>query len=79
MKAYIKKDTKNSKALWLIVETEDKPAEIETIMGTLRTEDFEGNVAYAIVEEEVEAIRDACDKWLKNKNNRKTYEAIQTS
>lgn len=57
MKAYIKKDTKNSKALWLIVETENKPAEIETIMGTLRTEDSEGNVAYAIVEEEVEAIR----------------------
>ena len=26
-------------------------------MGTLRTEDSEGNVAYAIVEEEVEAIR----------------------
>lgn len=67
MKAYIKQDTKNSKALWLIVETEDKPAEIETIMGTLRTEDSAGNVAYAIVEEEVEAIRDACDKWLKNK------------
>jgi len=57
MKAYIKKDTKNSKALWLIVDTENKPAEIETIMGTLRTEDSEGNVAYAIVEEEVEAIR----------------------
>jgi hypothetical protein len=64
MKAYITKDTKNSKGLWLIIEG-DKPADIEGIMGMLRTEDSAGNVAYAIVQEEVEAIRDACDKWLK--------------
>ena len=61
MKAYIKKDTKESDALWLIVEREDIKAD--------RKEDSAGNIAYAIIEDEVKLIRDACNDYLKKCKN----------
>jgi hypothetical protein len=64
MNAYIKQDTKNSDALWLIVEREDKPAEIEGIMGILRTEDSAGNVAFPFLKDEIKLIKKACEDYL---------------
>lgn len=65
MKAYIKKDTKNKDALWLVVEREDQPADIKGIMGVLRQEDSAGNVAFPFLSDEIKAVRDACNKYLK--------------
>ena len=64
MKAYIKPDTKNSDALWLIIEREDKPAEIKGIMGILRTEDSAGNVAFPFLKDEIKLIKKACEDYL---------------
>lgn len=55
-KAYIKADAKNSGALWLVVEREQKhPDE---------------NVAYAILEDEVEAIMQACNNYCVKRNQK---------
>lgn len=71
MKAKIFKDTKNPKALWLYVtrnpQGSDMLESIQSIMGMRRTEGDEENTAYAILPDEVEAIRDACNEWLEKK------------
>ncbi len=53
-------------ALWLFVDrVEGRQTTADDLKGIfgLRDED-EGNVAYPIMEGEVEAIRDACNEWL---------------
>jgi len=64
MNAYIKQDTKDSDALRLSVVREDKPAEIEGIMGILRTEDSAGNVAFPFLKDEIKLIKKACEDYL---------------
>lgn len=63
MKAYIKRDTKKSEALWLIVERGKLPADVEKIMGMFRDEDDAENMAYPILEDEIDAIMQACIDW----------------
>lgn len=65
MRAYIKPDAKKSGALWLIVERGKKSPEVEVIMGQFRDEDVSENVAYAILDDEVEVIMQACSDYLK--------------
>lgn len=64
MKAYITPDTKKKDAFWLVIERTPKSPELEAIMGAFRDEDLSDNVAYPVLEEEIEAIRDACKNWL---------------
>lgn len=66
MKVYIQQDTVDSEALWLIIERNDKPAGTKFIMGVKREEDSAGNVAFPFLKDEIESIKKACDKWLKN-------------
>ena len=55
-----------SEALWLFIDRKpDRTTtadELKDLFG-IRDED-EGNVAYAILESEVEVVRDACNKYL---------------
>ena len=67
IKAYIKKD--KGDAMWLIVERIGGSAEVEAILGQLRSEDDDNNVAYPILENEIQAIMRACLDYLVEKNN----------
>jgi hypothetical protein len=68
MKAYIKQEKKNSKEFWLFVDRGLQSEKVESIMGMFREEDDEDSVAYPILEDEIEAIRDACNEYLNSKN-----------
>ena len=69
IKAYIKKD--KGDARWLIVERVGESAEVEAIQGQFRSEDDDNNVAYPILENEIQAIMRACLDYLVEKNNEK--------
>jgi hypothetical protein len=62
MRAFIKRDKKNSEALWLIIERK-KEKNFSIIFDYL--EDEEG-YAYPILEDELDAIKEAIEKF-KNK------------
>ena len=62
VKAYIKKD--KGDARWLIVERVGESAEVEAILDQFRSEDSDNNVAYAILENEIQAIMQACMDYL---------------
>ena len=62
IKAYIKKD--KGDARWLIVERVGEPAAVNTILGQFRSEDSDSNVAYPILENEIQAIMQACMDYL---------------
>lgn len=80
MKTYIEKDTKKNDALWLIIEREDKKPNLEGIMGITREEDSAGNVAFPILKDEIENIRDACEEYLlKDKDYPTFYRTITNS
>ena len=72
MKAYIKPDSENSEALWLVVsrgEDAEALAEgVEALKGTTRDEDVQDSVAYALLKDEVEAIMRACKEYLEANN-----------
>lgn len=58
------------KGLWLFVDREgdmkNHPDDIINALGiSEREEDKPGRVAYAILPQEIKAIRDACNEWLK--------------
>ena len=66
IRAYIKQDTKNSESLWLVTErTEERAKDVDLIMGMFRDEDDANNIAYPILKDEVVAILEACQKYLK--------------
>ena len=66
IRAYIKQDTKNSESLWLVTErTEERAKDVDLIMGMFRDEDSMDNIAYPILKDEVSAIMEACQKYLK--------------
>lgn len=66
--ARIRKSNKSPKALWLIVERTDSNKisgkDLDSVV-EFRSKDSEDSCAYPILTSEVEAIRDACDEWLK--------------
>lgn len=69
VKAVIENTSQNPNELWLIVSRDLTPERHEKIKAELsgvdkRSEDDTENVAYALLADEVEAIRDACDEWL---------------
>lgn len=67
MKAYIKPHKDD--ALWLIVERKFKPideASVEFLKEVFGSEDEDENIAYAIMKDEVEAIKDACEEYLES-------------
>lgn len=69
VKATIENLSENPNELWLIVSRELTPElhkKIKTELSGVdsRLEDSKENVAYALLANEVEAIRDACDEWL---------------
>jgi len=72
MKAYIKPDSENSEALWLVVsrgEDAEALAEgVEALKGTTRDEDSKEDVAYPLLKDEVEAIMRACKEYLEANN-----------
>lgn len=76
MKASIKPDTKKADALWLIVERGLDSPDVEKIMGMFCDEDESENVAYPILVDEVEKIRDACDEWLERESQNNMKENI---
>jgi hypothetical protein len=56
------------KGLWLFVNKPDNTDDLsEHFKKALDVDDSIGSVAYAILPEEVEAIRDACQEWLEGK------------
>lgn len=62
MKAKIQKGSKGE--LWLFVDRDDtRKTQADDLSDMHRSED-EGNVAYPILGDEVEAIRDACNVFL---------------
>jgi len=64
MKAYIKKA--KGEGLWLFIDKYGiKGESVKQILDTLQIE--EGNVAWAVKEEEVPLILEACKKWLEGK------------
>ncbi len=64
MKIYIKQDSENNNALWLVIERSDKKANLNPIMGVFRNEDIENNLAYPLLGDEIEGIKEACEEWL---------------
>jgi predicted flap endonuclease-1-like 5' DNA nuclease len=60
-------------ALWLFIDRQERKTHVDDLRDILgvgeRAED-EGNVAYAILASEVEAIRDACESWLEEESQR---------
>lgn len=75
MKAYIK-EVKNS--LWLIVDREQTELTLRRLDDIIeRPEDTDNGVAYAILAEEVEAIRDACEEWLEQESQETMKESVK--
>ena len=68
MKTYIKRDTKNPEALWLIVERTEQSPEIENLMGIFRDEDLDNNIYFPVLPEEVSLIKEACEEWLERES-----------
>ena len=68
MKTYIKRDTKNSEALWLIIERTEQSPEIENLMGIFRDEDLDNNIYFPVLPEEVSLIKEACEEWLERES-----------
>lgn len=69
VKATIENLSENPNELWLVVSRDLTPECREKIKTELsgvdsRFEDSKENVAYALLADEVEAIRDACNEWL---------------
>jgi len=62
MKAFIKRDKKNSEALWLIIERK-KEKNFSIVFDDLYDEE---GYAYPILEDELDAIKEAIEKF-KNK------------
>ena len=62
--AHIKKA--RGKGVWLFIDRDKKTEEeeIRNLFDVIRDEDEAGNVAYAFLEEEIEVVRDACNKYL---------------
>ena len=62
--------SKNKEALWLYVsrtkEKSEMVEELKDILGVHREEDSQEDLLHAILDDEVRAIRDACDEWLKD-------------
>lgn len=63
------REATEGKGLWLFIDREgdikNSPDDIFSALGvTEREEDTAGRVAYAILPEEVRAIKEACDEWL---------------
>lgn len=74
VKAIIENLSQNQNELWLIVSRDLTPERHDKIKPELsgvdsRLEDNKENVAYALLADEVEAIRDACDVWLELNSN----------
>lgn len=71
MKARIQKADETG-ALWLFIDRDDNRLkdveEVSEIMFDLHIKD-EGNVAWALLDDEVEVVRDACNEWLNTNKN----------
>jgi len=68
MRAFIKPDSENSEALWLVVsrgeDAEALAGGVEALKGITRDEDAQDNVAYPLLKDEVEAVMRACKEYL---------------
>ena len=71
LSGHIKEDA-GGKGLWLIIENDNATHSFDVFSDEFaipRNEDIAGGVAYAILPEEVEVIRDVCNEYIEKNSN----------